>query len=492
MNERLNDILSRKVTKRNDIIQHSRYALSNAQNKTLSYMLSKITPTDPPEKMYKVYYRDIIKLLNWSDHGMGEVKKIVKQIADASVFVDIKNGKETLVRWLDLVNVDKTTDDGRGVGYIEYTFHKTVQPYIFNLQKQKAEQNSYFSSITLRDSALMKNKYSPRIYEILKSYQYNNQKWRFEIGTGGPHDLCRMIADVDKNGKSCIPASWSKYAEFDRTVLKKVKEDINKYSDIRIDYMPLRMDFAGNRYKKYVAVEFVMCGKTEDEIRTRDGYIEEEYRSFLEEEANGQMTLTSLLENYEIKNDKKEVKESDFRKRFPVFCDEFEECGFTEKQLKRLQQLACEKKCVNVAFENMDLWVTDYVSYYYDEIMASESETKTSVYARLKDCVEKDYKGRGYVGGPWEQKETYSGKEEVTAEEYVNDISEVVEVIDGNVVVEESVSNGVDPILGGVVFLSHDDKNKECKERTYKARGFVVQIIPQEEYLKIRNKIISD
>ena len=68
----------------------------------------------------------------------------------------------------------------------------------------------------------------------------------------------------------------------------------------------------------------------------------------------------------------------------------------------------------------------------------------------------------------------------------------MVEVIDGNVVVEENVSSGVDPILGGVVFLSQDDKNKECKERTYKARGFMVQIIPQDEYLKIRNKIISD
>ena len=71
-NKTLNDMLDRKIAKRNDIIQHSRYALSNAQNKTLSYMLSLIAPNDPPEKMYRVYYRDIIKLLNWLDEHYTE------------------------------------------------------------------------------------------------------------------------------------------------------------------------------------------------------------------------------------------------------------------------------------------------------------------------------------------------------------------------------------------------------------------------------------
>ena len=487
-NKTLNDMLDRKIAKRNDIIQHSRYALSNAQNKTLSYMLSLIAPNDPPEKMYRVYYRDIIKLLNWSKHGISDVKKLIKKVADSSVYVQIQNGKETLVRWLDLVNVDEIADDDMGVGYIEYTFHKTVQPYIFELQKQKVEKNAYYSTVTLRDSALMKNKYSPRIYEILKSYQYNNQKWCFEIGTGSCNDLYLMIADVDKNGESCIPVNWSKYAEFERSVLKKVKEDINKYSDIRIDYTPLKVDFSGKKHRKNVAVEFVMCGKTKDEIEERDSYIKEEYRNFLKEEENEQIALVDLLKKNESKKKSKEPKISFFKKRFPVFCEEFEEYGFSEKQLKRLQQLACENKHVNIPNQYVDVWVTDYVSYYYDEIMASAEATKTSIYARLKDCVEKDYKNRGYASSQWEEKE--NAPEIVDVSEDISAMPEIVEVVDGDVVdiVNDTVNNGVDPVLSGIVFLSDADSNKAYKENLYRSEGLIVQIVPQKQYLEIKAK----
>lgn len=494
MNETLNDMLSRKVAKRNDIIQNSRYALSNSQNKTLSYMLSLIAPTDPPEKMYRVYYRDIIKLLNWSKHGISDVKKIIKEIADASAFVQIKNGKETLVRWLDLVNVDESEDNDIGVGYIEYSFHKTVQPYIFELQKQKIEKNVYYSTMTLRDSALMKNKYSPRVYEILKSYQYNNKKWRFEIGTSSCNDLYLMIADVDKNGKSCIPVNWSKYAEFERSVLKKVKEDINKYSDIRIDYTPLKVDFSGKKYRKNVAVEFVMCGKTKDEIEERDSYIKEEYRNFLKEEENEQIALVELLRNHELKKELKEPNEpklSFFKKRFPVFCEEFEDYGFNEKQLKRLQLLACENRHINIPNKYIDVWVTDYVSYYYDEIMASTEATKTSVFARLKDCVEKDYKNRGYAPSQWEEKDDVPEIENQYTE------SKIVEVVDDNVIdvindtVEYVVNNGVDPTLSDIVFLSDSDSNRAYKEDLYKKQGFTVQIVNQKQYDEIKSKMLK-
>ena len=311
------------------------------------------------------------------------------------------------------------------------------------------------------------------------------------MGTGSCHDLCLMIADVDKDGKSCVPASWSKYAEFDRTVLKKVKTEINKFSDIRIDYTPIREDFSGKKYKKYVSIEFAMCGKTEEEIKKRDGFIVEEYRSFFEEEENGQLVLTDLLGDSKQKSDDKSEKVSSFRKKFPAFCEEFEEYGFTENQLKRLQQLACENKSLRIPFAKLDLWVTDYVAYYYNEIIASEKETKTSVYARLKDCVEKDYKGRGIAPSPWEEiaeppVETYTAS--------INTIPEMVEVVEGNVVevLHENVNNGADPTLAGVVFLSGLDKNREYKENTYKKQGFMVRVVSQEEYIQIKRKIMSN
>lgn len=489
MNERLSEMLNHKVTKRNDIIQNSRYSLSSVQNKTLSYMLSRILPDDKPEKIYKIFYSDVLKLLNWSDHGIADVKKIVKEIADASVFVNVNNnGKETLVRWLDLVNADENK------GCVEYTFHKTVHPFVFNLQKQQEENGLYFSSITLRDSALMKNKYSPRVYEILKSYQFNNKTWKFEIGTGNKNDLFLMIADIDeKTGKSSVPESWYRYSEFDRTVLKKVEADINKYSDIKIKYAPLKVDFSGKKYRKFVALEFAMIEKSGSEKQETSALIDREYDRFLKQEESGQMTLGDFLQaqDSKVREEKKgKVKESLFKKRFPVFCAEFEDAGFTEKQLQQLQIFAVQNMHnPNIPKEHLDAWVTDYVDYYYKDIQNSENPTKTSIFARLRDCVENDYRGRGLAESMWERKEP-----EVVFDDAEETIDQVVEVLHGEVVMndndemETEVNNGVDPVLDGVVFLSSSDKNCEYKENIYAAQGFSVQIVSQEVYLVIKNK----
>jgi hypothetical protein len=55
---------SQLVVKGNDLVQHSRYALDLQQLKILSYMISKIKPTDEPNTVYEITVKDYCKISN--------------------------------------------------------------------------------------------------------------------------------------------------------------------------------------------------------------------------------------------------------------------------------------------------------------------------------------------------------------------------------------------------------------------------------------------
>ena len=128
----------------------------------------------------------------------------------------------------------------KGTGDIEISFHDDMFPFLLNLQQHLENDGHYFTTYKLQNITLMKHRYSPRIYEILKSYQFNNKKWTFENGTGTKYDLQRMIGDCilgdGVNGEPTIPESWKNWAVFKRDVLDKAVMEINKYTDIKVAY----------------------------------------------------------------------------------------------------------------------------------------------------------------------------------------------------------------------------------------------------------------
>ena len=118
---------------------------------------------------------------------------------------------ESAVSWFDVVRTNKKT------GKVTIGFHRDMMPYLLHL----VGSDSFYTQYNLEMILPMKSQYSPRLYELLKSYQKNNKEWFFDI-------------DDLKHSLSC--QNYTRFPDFRRYVLEPAVEEINKYTDINIAY----------------------------------------------------------------------------------------------------------------------------------------------------------------------------------------------------------------------------------------------------------------
>ena len=69
-----------------------------------------------------------------------------------------------------------------------------------------------------------------------------------------------------------------------------------------------------------------------------------------------------------------------------------------EKKVAQLYSTAIKGRVIggDVPRTAWELFATDLVLYYYDKIVATPEDTKTTLYKRLLDCVKNDYDNQVY------------------------------------------------------------------------------------------------
>ncbi len=397
------------VAKDNRLIQDSRFSLGAIENKAVLYLISKIQPDDKPGKIYTFNCREFQALLKWSPADSYSYMKIMLQnLGDISWWVEEERQgrkKDVLLRWFDISRLDP------GNGEIEISFQTDMLPYLLDLQKHLEENGQYYTTYKLQNVTLMKHRYSPRIYELLKSYQFNNKKWTFENGTGSEYDLQRRIADTEMDKKtrkplSKIPESWSNFAIFKRDVLDPAVKEINKYTDIKVAYAGKKEDIHHKKTRAIRTIEFYMVGKTDPEQRDTDQIIDAEYQEIEDRDKYHQMTIEETFfsahdESLAEERREKELMEAESlekqadKARYKVLYAALNidrNAGFNEEKVNLLYTTAIQGRVAGeVAAANWELFATDLVCYYFDKIKATPEETRTSTYKRLLDCVKNDY-----------------------------------------------------------------------------------------------------
>ena len=421
------------VAKSNELIQKSRYGLTLNQNKAVSYILSKIKRDDVPDTIYEFNCNEFISIMKLKKNSYSDIRTMLQNIADQSMFVTNDEGIEVLVRWLNVVRMDPRS------GKILVKIHEDMAPYVFKLLEKREEDNTkFFTSFQLKDIALMSHKYSPRIYELIKSYVVNNTRWKFELGTGSEYDLYPKIVTADpETGEPIIPKNWSRWSLFERDVLKPAKEEINAYCPIQIDYKGTKVDLSGKKRSKICAVEFVMVNKTEGQIKEVNEKIDKEYEKIdadqtfqqlsfedffkaqeealekdrklkeqerIEDEAASENVI-SENEEVEVIEDERIIDELEQQKReleirqststCPYYLLEFSE--FSDEQIELLYKVCLEhigRGIFSIRKKNLPFredWAVDYTRWYYDKILATSEETRTSLFRRLLDSLKNDY-----------------------------------------------------------------------------------------------------
>ncbi|MBZ9626416.1 replication initiation protein [Clostridium sp. FP2] len=196
------------VTKSNRLIS-SGYDLSSQEQKIILTLASFVQPTDVEFKEYTFKIKDFIELLGLKDQSKyTEIPKITKELMK-KVF-EIKDGKKIIqLAWLCSVVYET------GEGTVTLKFAPDLKPYLLQLKE-------LYTSYRLENILSLKSKYSIRLYEILKSFQYKKQ------------------ANINlEELKTMVGASanyFSSYADFKRRVLNKAQEEINEKTDITFKY----------------------------------------------------------------------------------------------------------------------------------------------------------------------------------------------------------------------------------------------------------------
>lgn len=238
-----------QVVKRDDMIQHARHSLDMTEQRIVLYAISKIKAEDKTLPEIEVNLKELYKVCGIASESYTRIKKKIKSLADKSWWIKIKDKdkeEEVLMRWFSKVRISQSS------GKVTLIFDPDMQPFLLNLVQQSRD-GTYFTTYMLKYVLPMQNKYSSRLYELLKSYQKNNIRWVFQYS-----ELKYLL--------NCA-GSYTKWSDFCRRVLNPSIAEICEYSDLQIYYdtKEIKKDGIVDRY----VVFYMLKKSTPDLIETQ-------------------------------------------------------------------------------------------------------------------------------------------------------------------------------------------------------------------------------
>lgn len=231
----LTDARNYKIVKANDLIQKSRFNLQIQEQKIILYLISKIKPEDIELKEHMFKIQDFCHVCGLDAHNGANyiyLKKTLKELRDKSIWVTLEDGSETLLAWLDSVTMRENS------GTIKIKIADMMKPYLLQLRER-------YTQYELLYTLAMKSQYSIRLYELLKSYEYQHKK----------------IFDIDELKTRLSAENYIRFPDFKRKVLDIAMREIGSLSDLNITYDIIK---EGRRFAK---IEFKMKIKKEIDER---------------------------------------------------------------------------------------------------------------------------------------------------------------------------------------------------------------------------------
>lgn len=219
---------SYNVVKNNDLIQKAKFDLTAIEQKLINYVISKIRPTDKEFQNYFIPVADFCELCGIrKDRAYTEFRTIIERLDQKSVWIE--NSQESYkLRWFSEAKLIK------GKGMIKVLLHSELHDYLIGL-------GSNFTKYEIYNILALKSKYSIRLYEIFKSYEYQSGR-EFEI---------------ESLKEKLFAVHYKNFHIFSERVLTPAVTEINKYTDIDVSYDLYRRGRGG----KVVSITFFIKPK---------------------------------------------------------------------------------------------------------------------------------------------------------------------------------------------------------------------------------------
>ncbi|SEA83890.1 Protein involved in initiation of plasmid replication [Oribacterium sp. KHPX15] len=389
------------IRKGSELIQEGRFMLTKNEFKALNFIIGLVKPKDTAGTVYSFDCRKFLNTLGYkANSDLNEARFIIQSLASHKWWIkDKESDKWKLAGWIDLAETDS---DSR---VMNFTFHQTVTPFLFDLDNP--DNHKFITRYKYGYINQMQKEYSPRLYELLKSYA-NNDEWIFEFNTQTEKDICIILAKTELDQKTkkktvFIPKNWSRFSQFKRDVLDPAKEEINKYSDILIDYEPLKYDLSGNKHRGTAAIKFSItsAGKRETESDIEDTDTIEEPK---------QMSFEDVFP--EVAQNEQQKHMDEYRKAKEAAIDnsaypnvmELLYGDVTETQIAVLIESLSERLVPGrIPKRFLDAWACDVINHYWRKIKATPERTKSSPFLRLMSDLTFDNDGKILERSQWER-----------------------------------------------------------------------------------------
>ncbi len=221
------------VRKSNDLVE-ARYKFDIWETRIFTKMLTMVKLKDEDFCSYRIYLSDLVK-----DFGLESNKDAYERLRAGGfklmrkIIKIIKNTDEGMMELstpiiIGLENpLDAEPDDAK---FINVSFHPDMKPYLLSLKSQ-------FTTYDVRNILKLPSSYSIRIYELLKQYQRIGRR-KFELKE--LKEIIGVIEEIDLNGKKSTKDNYPLYGNFRQRVLLKAQRDLEKHTDIKFTFEPIK------------------------------------------------------------------------------------------------------------------------------------------------------------------------------------------------------------------------------------------------------------
>lgn len=257
-----------------DFIISCNYELTHEEREIIFALSDKIKKDDVNFKLYSFEVNELISLLKLDDKN--ELLEITKGLM-RKVF-EIKTGEKIIqTSWISEVDFENEK--------VNLFINPVLKNYLAALKNSKL--------------ILMKNKYSNRIYELIRYFKRNNSSNSFEM----------TLAEFKRALQ--IENLYSHYANLKEKVLVPVKRELKKNADLYFDFKEIKEN------NKVVSLKFEICSKIKNEpiiikknsedtaifqiMRLTDNiFSKENCQDFLKESNKDMNLIKNAYEDYKI------------------------------------------------------------------------------------------------------------------------------------------------------------------------------------------------
>ena len=243
------------VVKSNFIIQKTRFNMSLTEQRAIAYICSSILPENTLDNLsfeFNISRYGQICGLEKCETLYSDTILALKNLTEKSTWLEDENGNKTLIRWLS--RVEQNTSNG----HIQIEIDSAVAPYLIGLKNN-------FCVYRLQNILNFQSRYSTKLYEYLKS-DHDFQVGLNDDRTHRQKLKCPKVTifqiDIDKFRELFLLENNKTYQNFailSRRVIEPALEEINKYTDISVNWNQVK------RGKKVIGLQFYVANKSVEE-----------------------------------------------------------------------------------------------------------------------------------------------------------------------------------------------------------------------------------